>query len=119
MTGRDSDDFIPMLFRGLAALFFFVCFIIVVCVVLFFLVPGVLLAAWGVGWHVIGGIIALIFIIWVFSWFFRAVFRLPHGHHHHHDWGFDERNIARRRYARGEITRKEYLAIIKDLDDTK
>ncbi len=118
MAREDSDDFVPMLFRGLIALFVFVCLAIFAGVVLFVLLPGALLLSAGLGWHAFLGVIALIFFVWLFFWFFRMVFRGAHGHHRH-GWYADERDIARRRYARGEITRKEYLAIIKDLDSTK
>lgn len=68
-------------------------------------------AGWGAGWWVLGSVMAVAF--WVFV--ALVVVRLFRGsHHHHHDWhGWHGSSTAlqvlEERYARGEITREEFL----------
>ncbi|MDE1869129.1 MAG: hypothetical protein KGH60_04165 [Candidatus Micrarchaeota archaeon] len=70
---------------------------------------------WGWVWNIIG----IIFAIWILSWIFRwAFWGHPHRHYARHWWG-DERTIARMRYAGGDITKKEYDEIIRNLNRTK
>ncbi len=55
-------------------------------------------------------LVALLFLLWFLSWIFRWPW-----HHGHWD-GEREIRILRRRYARGEISREEFLEMKKDLE---
>lgn len=56
---------------------------------------------------------AIVFVIW-------AIFRMrtpgPHAHHEPYDRAIE---VLRERYARGEISREEYLERLEDLQDDK
>jgi uncharacterized membrane protein len=56
-------------------------------------------------------------VIWIILYVCRWMFVWPwHGRRRH--WHDDENGIVRR-YARSEISKKEYRELLKDLDDTK
>jgi uncharacterized membrane protein len=56
-------------------------------------------------WRVIGIVLLLWFVSWIFVWPWR-----------HRYWGEErEIRILRRRYARGEITRAQFKRMMKDL----
>ena len=61
--------------------------------------------------RVLGWGLLLLFLLWLFYSLFSWPWRRMHRHY--------EKEIARRRYARGKITRKQYLEIIKDLKNTE
>jgi len=67
-------------------------------------------------------VIALLAVIWIFAWMMRMIFG-DHRHRHRHwdEWGYwdqgSEYRILRRRYARGEISKKEYEQIKRDLKE--
>ena len=94
--------------------------LVVVLSIVFSVLSGVFGIASGVtlipewAWAIIGLIVAL----WVLGWLFRLAFR-PWGAHGEH-WmrsGRRETGILRRRYARGEITRSQFKTMMKDLKD--
>lgn len=70
---------------------------------------------WGAGWFM--GPFMIIFWIAILALVMR-LFRRP-GYWHYGHWGppadADPREIARRRYAKGEITREEFTEIMKSL----
>ncbi|MDE1871478.1 MAG: hypothetical protein KGI06_04550 [Candidatus Micrarchaeota archaeon] len=66
--------------------------------------------AWNIFWLLLFVWIIWCMVRWMFGWRWYGG-RHWHGHGH-------AKSIARRRYARGEISRKQYHEIIKDLDDT-
>ena len=120
MVERHYEDGPTWLFRGLAILLVFVGLAIFVSAVLnTVLSPGSItmpFMTFSFGWSFIWNIIGLLFAIWILLWIFRAI---SHPHRHwHYPYG-DEKEIARRRYANGEINRKEYMEIVKDLESTK
>ncbi len=68
--------------------------------------------AWGGGWWMLlfwGGVIAL--SIWTLRWLVAGSRRAEGS-----SQTPSAREIAARRYARGEISRDEYLALVKDLE---
>lgn len=68
--------------------------------------------AWGGGWWMLlfwGGVIAL--GLWVLRWVVAGSRRAEGS-----SQTPSAREIAARRYARGEISREEYLALVKDLE---
>ena len=72
----------------------------------------------GVGWWMVfGGIWMVIFWAGVIALIVWAVNRLVHrrGHEHGGPWRQDPLEIARTRYARGEITKEQFDQIKKDL----
>lgn len=60
-----------------------------------------------------GVIFLIIFIGWIFGFFCSC--RGVHWSRHGYDWIDSGRMAARRRYASGEISKKEYDRIMKDL----
>lgn len=55
-------------------------------------------------------LVAVLFLLWFLSWMFRWLW-------HHRHWDEErEIRILRRRYARGEISREEFLEMKKDLE---
>jgi uncharacterized membrane protein len=105
------------LFKGLAVLLVFIGLAVFVSAVLYTLMnPGSIpFGSWNFSSGWIWNIVGLLIFIWFLSWLLRLPFR---GHRH---WRYydDEKGIARRRYADGEITRKQYLEIVKDLENTR
>lgn len=68
-------------------------------------------------WHVIGIIIAVFFIILIFKWLFRI--RIYTGFYRYNNvnsWrSYKAEEILRRRYARGEITKKQFEEMLNEL----
>ena len=60
-----------------------------------------------------GVIFLVIFIGWIFGFFCSC--RGVHWSRHGYEWLDDSKLVARKRYAKGEITKKEYDNIMKDL----
>ena len=54
-------------------------------------------------------------LVWFLSWFFFRPWRRRYWHWH----AEDEMEILRRRYARGEITRTQFMTMAKDLEKTR
>ncbi|VVB77351.1 Uncharacterised protein [uncultured archaeon] len=118
MAVGNSDDGMRLLFKGLAAMFVLIGLAIFVSVVVYAILrPGqIAVAPFDFGWGFFWNIIGFLFTVWIVVWLIRLLFG---GRHPRRYWGYDEREIARRRYAKGRINRKEYLEILKDLDNTK
>ncbi len=116
MEEHCADGF-SWLFKGLAVLFVFVGLAVFVSAVLYVVMnPGSMpFTASGFEWGWVWNVVGLLIFIWILVWLFRLPFR-RHRHWRYYD---DEKGIARRRYADGEITRKQYLEIVKDLENTK
>jgi putative membrane protein len=74
----------------------------------------------GMGWWMLfGGIIWLVFLA-TMVWLFLSVLSpraRPHEDQPSHHRPSDAREIARQRYARGEISREEFQQILLDLDN--
>jgi uncharacterized membrane protein len=75
-------------------------------------------SAFNFGWNWIWNVFWILLILWIIWMIVRSLFGWSWHGGMRHGQGSAKR-LARRRYARGEISRKEYLQIIKDLDDTK
>ena len=66
-------------------------------------------------WALFGGIFWLL-LIGAIVYLIASVFASGHAHEHRHDHGEeDPLAIAKRRYAKGEISREEFEQIRKDL----
>ncbi len=66
---------------------------------------------WNWGWF--GGIFGFVFFIWIFT----CIFGWPWGwRHRHHGYERDEKDVLKIRYAKGEISKKQYEIMMKDLD---
>lgn len=84
-----------------------------------FLLPG--LFFWWIFGHGVGSIIGLLVLIWVFGMIFHPWRRW--GYHPYYDrsyrWGAPPSNnaasILEERYAKGDITREEYLQKKQDM----
>lgn len=76
----------------------------------------------GQGWWMLwGGIMMLLFwlgVILFVVWIVQTVTRRPHEEPRVGPRPSQPKEIARERYARGEITRDEYVQITRDLDST-
>lgn len=75
---------------------------------------GELMPGWA--WTIIGIIVAL----WLLSWLFRMAFRPWAGRNR--DWIWDDRReirILRRRYARGEISEVQFKKMMKNLKEAE
>jgi putative membrane protein len=120
-TGRPPgsyNDHHRWLYVGVAVLLTLVG----VAVVLSVLLPGGggrLGPAFPFGWF--WGLVSLLFLFWAISWFFRWSWWGPWGWRRYHRWdGWAPRDsavdIARERYARGEISREQFDQIRRDLE---
>jgi uncharacterized membrane protein len=115
MAERDCEG-VNWLFKGLAVLFILVGLAAFISIILYAVRnPGLpAFASTGFGWGWAWNVIGLLVFAWVVLWLLRMLFHA--GGWRGHGGG---RREARRRYARGEISRKQYLEIIKDLDRTR
>ncbi len=67
------------------------------------------MTGWGMGFWWIGGLIMMA----LFVWFLYIMFRRPSsGDRFHHETA---RGILSKRYARGEISKKEYNSMLKSM----
>lgn len=67
-------------------------------------------------WSLFGTIIGIFFLLWVFSWIFGWGWLGPRRRWHHRVWmhgGYEE--ILKERYASGEINKREYEEMRRDL----
>jgi putative membrane protein len=65
------------------------------------------------GWMIFGGLIMLLFwggVIWAIVWGIRRS-----GHHTYHGENMTPLDIAKARYAKGEITKDQFDQLKKDL----
>lgn len=95
--------------KGLFLLFVFVGLSIFIATIIFSFRGLVFLPV--VSLRVLGWGLLLLFLLWFFYMLISWPWRRMHRHY--------EKEIARRRYARGEITRRQYLEIIKELKNTE
>ena len=74
---------------------------------------GMMFPFFGFGW----GILGLLFFLWFFAWIFRfAMWPRPFGHAASWGWDrFDAADILRMRYARGEIAKDQFDAMMRDI----
>lgn len=63
---------------------------------------------------VLWGLFWLLLLIWFFSWLFRG----PRWHRHHGMYA-SPKEIVRARYANGEITKKQYAEMMKELEKSE
>jgi uncharacterized membrane protein len=119
----ETNDGKKWLFRGLAICFVFIGLAIFISAILFFgAKAGTPINAFtNFGWNSIWDVLVVVFIIWLVMSMLRWTLGVPWGRRHWHDHNSYEhdKSILRRRYVRGEITKKQYQDMLKDLDDTK
>jgi len=129
---EDASDPRRWLFAGLAALFVLIG-IAILLEVATSLWRGQL-PSWSLSsdpWDWIIGIIGLLIAIWIVVWIMRMIFwgvwgstyegrRWRHYYRHYHErWPFESDSaveIARERYARGEITQEQFDQILRQLN---
>ncbi len=71
---------------------------------------------WGWGWMVIGGLLMIVFWVAVIAVIVWGVTRIMRGREGDGgESGLSALEIAKRRYARGEITKEQYEQLKKDL----
>jgi uncharacterized membrane protein len=70
-------------------------------------------------WHVFGAILGIIFLLWIFSWIFRPRFYIKALNKPIFFKRNEAEEILRIRFARGEISKKEFEDMMKKLRETK
>ncbi len=68
---------------------------------------NIFLIGWSFFWNLLGFIIFIFVIYWCISWFFSYSYH-PVGGRRRHNFRSDEISILKRRYADGDISKKEF-----------
>jgi uncharacterized membrane protein len=93
-------------------MFFRIVFAMVLAVLIFSLIFGsfgIMTSGTGWAWRLIGIVLLLWFVSWIFVWPWR----------HNYFGGERAMRILRRRYARGEISRAQFKRMMKDLQGSR
>jgi uncharacterized membrane protein len=79
-----------------------------------FVLPGLLF--WSFFGHGLGSLFSILLVFWVFGLIFHPWRRWGYWHpYYHRGWGNGASDILEERYAKGDITREEYLQKRQDL----
>ncbi|MFI5412565.1 MAG: SHOCT domain-containing protein [Candidatus Micrarchaeales archaeon] len=110
IQSNESRDWIH---KGLAIMFVLIGIAIVISVIYPQQTAGVnMMFPYFSGWNWFGGIFGFFVMIWFFSWIFRSWFWPTK----YRKYNGDEKSILKVRYAKGEISKKEYDEMMKDLN---
>ena len=79
-----------------------------------FVLPGLLF--WSFFGHGLGSLFSILLVFWVFGLIFHPWRRWGYYHpYYHRRWGSGADDILEQRYAKGDITREEYLQKRQDM----
>jgi uncharacterized membrane protein len=76
--------------------------------------PGLLF--WSIFGHGLGSLFSILLVLWLFGLIFHPWRRWGYWHpYYHRGWGNGAHDILEERYAKGDITREEYLQKRQDM----
>jgi uncharacterized membrane protein len=79
-----------------------------------FVLPSLLF--WSIFGHGVGSLFTILIVFWVLSLVFHPWRRWGYWHpYYHRGWGSSALDILEERYAKGDITREEYLQKRQDM----